>query len=63
MKLEEIYPFIPDTVNVRIKNQEDSVLAIYDGKDSIPKKYNEREIVELRADNNCLEITVIEEGV
>lgn len=63
MKLKEIYPFIPDATNVRIKNQEDSVLAIYDGKDSIPKKYNEREIVELRADNNCLEITVIEEGV
>lgn len=63
MKLEEMYPLIPDTTNVRIKNQEDSVLAIYNGKDSIPKKYNEREVVELRVDNNWLEIAVIEEEV
>ena len=47
MRLIDIITLITDNSNVIITDLNNKELARYDGKNSIPKKYNKKEVVEI----------------
>jgi hypothetical protein len=47
MRLIDIISLITDNSNVIITDLNNNELARYDGKNSIPKKYNDKEVVEI----------------
>lgn len=49
MRLIDIITLITDNSNVIITDLNNNELARYDGKNSIPKKYNKKEVVEISA--------------
>ena len=61
MILEELLWKINESTIVCIYNSESNdLLAIYDGKDSIPEKYNICEVTDIFVDGNrlCIEISI-----
>lgn len=64
MKLEEMLITIEDETNVVVVDAERGIpLAEYNGKDAIPTELNVCEVVSMRANGNCLIISVINDWV
>lgn len=59
MKLDKIFAFVSDSCKVQvISYSSGKILAEYDGKNSIPVKYNNCELLEICVNNNTLELYV-----
>lgn len=40
MTLQDIYDSVNDTVNIKLFDSNGNLLAVYDGRNDIPEKYN-----------------------
>lgn len=62
MTLEELLVTINESTNVNVYNLEKQKIAHYDGKNSIPQKYNNTEVNSVDVKDNSLEVIVYVES-
>ena len=48
MKLIDVLDVCDENFNVIVEDTEGNLLALYDGKDSIPEEYNELNVIQIR---------------
>lgn len=48
MKLIDVLDVCDENFNVIVKDTEENLLALYDGRDSIPEEYNELNVIQIR---------------
>lgn len=52
MKLEELFNYVNDSLHLEIVSQNQDILAVYNGKDSIPCSLNDCEVIYFNPDWN-----------
>ena len=58
MKLIQILETCLDSININVYDLEDNLLAVYDGRDSIPESFNNKPVKQIDVEKSILKIWV-----
>lgn len=58
MKLIQILENCSDSININVYDLEDNLLAVYDGRDSIPESLNNKPVKQIDVEKSILQIWV-----
>lgn len=56
MKLIEILETCLDSININVYDLEDNLLAVYDGRNSIPQNLNNKSVKQIDVEKSILQI-------
>ena len=60
MKLYDVFETLTDDTRVHVHNvhDDDTIIGVYDGKDDVPRMYNDCDVVAMYISDNALEIEI-----